>query len=206
MFIHIEGNIGAGKSTFLKFLQDNLPCVVSYEPVKDWQELKDNNDTSILEKFYSDFKRWSFTFQMNCFLTRLRNIENLNNEDINFVERSILSDRYCFAKNCFKEKHMNEIEYEVYCRMHTWYYENMKTKIDAIIYLRTDPEISQKRIIKRSRKGEENIPLEYLKDLHESHEDWLKETDIPVIVLDANESLYNNEILEMLRNKFFSKN
>jgi len=36
----VEGNIGAGKSTFLKLIKDRLPVQVVYEPHKKWQSVQ----------------------------------------------------------------------------------------------------------------------------------------------------------------------
>ena len=55
----IEGNIGSGKSTFLKNLEKyNLLTNVQFiqEPVNEWKETKDKDGINILEHFYSDMK------------------------------------------------------------------------------------------------------------------------------------------------------
>ena len=56
MNIHIEGNIGAGKSTFLRFIQENFECNTSQEPVKEWMNLNDGQE-NILDKFYKNIPR-----------------------------------------------------------------------------------------------------------------------------------------------------
>ena len=45
---------------------------------------------------------------------------------------------------------------------------------DGYIYLKTNPNVSHERIVKRLRSGEEAIPLEYLTELHNKHNDWLE--------------------------------
>lgn len=45
--------------------------------------------------------------------------------------------------------------------------------IFVLVYLRTDPEVVHKRISKRGRSEEDSISLDYLKSVHELHEDWL---------------------------------
>lgn len=54
----------------------------------------------------------------------------------------------------------------------------------------------------RGRPEEVNVPLSYLKQLHDSHERWLMSNDvrfntIPVLVLDASRNL--EEVLEQYR-------
>jgi deoxyadenosine/deoxycytidine kinase len=43
----------------------------------------------------------------------------------------------------------------------------------GVIYIQCPPEICEKRIKKRSREGEDSIPLDYLARIHEKHEEWL---------------------------------
>jgi deoxycitidine kinase/deoxyguanosine kinase len=63
------------------------------------------------------------------------------------------------------------------------------------VYLQTNPEISLERIKKRSRDGESNIPLDYLKALHERHESWLSSED-NVLYLDVSSSIFEDEVME----------
>lgn len=58
------------------------------------------------------------------------------------------------------------------------------------------------RIKARGRPEEKGISLDYLKDLHQSHEEWLIRSStntIPVLVMDANQTL--EEVHEQLRDK-----
>lgn len=41
------------------------------------------------------------------------------------------------------------------------------------VYLRTTPDVVYERIRKRARSEETCVPFEYIKQLHELHEDWL---------------------------------
>ena len=192
MNIHIEGNIGAGKSTMLKYLKSNFDCNISQEPVKEWLNLSDGHD-NILQKFYSDINRWSFAFQMNCFISRTHQTKQLPKNDLNFIERSVYSDRI-FALNCYNSGNMNKIEFDIYEKWSNWLLNELCEKVDAIIYLRSSPEVSAKRIKERSRNSESEIPIEYLKELHKLHDEWLmNKKDIPVLILDADTVNYNNK-------------
>ena len=67
-------------------------------------------------------------------------------------------------------------------------------KIDEIIYLISTPEVSAERIKERSRKSEDEIPIEYLNELHRLHDEWLMNNkDIPVLILDADTINYNSK-------------
>ena len=200
MYIHIEGNIGAGKSTFLRYIEENTDFKVSQEPVDEWMNIKGEDNKSLLETFYEDIPRWSFAFQMNCFITRVHNVKKMPKTGINFIERSILSDKI-FAKNCYQNHTMTKIEFDIYTRWSEWLKDKLCDNIDAIIYLRTTPEVSDERIKKRSRDGESNIPMEYLEQLHKHHDEWLLcEKEIPVLVLDANTIKYDENLIKTIRN------
>ena len=70
--ISIEGNIGSGKSTLLENLKekykDDNKMVFLDEPVKLWNNIKDKNGMTMLEKFYSDQDKYSFSFQMMAYI------------------------------------------------------------------------------------------------------------------------------------------
>ena len=73
--VSVEGNIGSGKSTFLKFVANECAntkgIVILPEPVDKWEELKDQNGSSIIELFYRDKDKYAFPFQMMAYISRL---------------------------------------------------------------------------------------------------------------------------------------
>ena len=70
--ISIEGNIGVGKSTFLRLmnkvkgLEGNI--VTMPEPVSKWQDVAGKGN--LLQKFYEEPNRYAYTFQSYAFITR----------------------------------------------------------------------------------------------------------------------------------------
>ena len=170
MKIYIEANIGAGKSTLLQLLEKKGITRINYvqEPVKEWIETIDSSGTNILDHFYKDQSRWSFAFQMNSFLSRSHSIPEDNNSII-FGERSVFTDKYCFAENCFESGMMAEMEYIIYNKWHEWLVNSFNLKPEGFIYLKTSPKTCFRRIIERSRDEESSIPLEYLQKLHDKH-------------------------------------
>lgn len=189
--IYIEGNIGTGKTTFLKWLEKTPEFKESivYEPVDEWLTLKDESGSNILDKFYQDQYRWSFTFQINSFISRLHK-EAQNKSSTKLVERSVFTDRICFAKTCYESHKMTSMEYDIYTRWHDWLCGKFKVNPSGYIYLRTDPKISYQRIKNRNRDEESSIPIEYLEKLHTIHDEWLLSIkDIPVLVIDVSEDI-----------------
>ena len=84
MLIYIEGNIGTGKTTFINLLKQylhkfndlELDGRIVLEPVDEWLETKDSSGFNILDKFYKDQEKWSFPFQMNSFISRVKYIQD----------------------------------------------------------------------------------------------------------------------------------
>ena len=197
----LEGNVGTGKSTFLKKLKD-LGLDVIFEPVDEWASIKNDNGKNLLEEFYNDQKRYAYTFQSIAFRTRVKNIQNSDTNSV--VERSIFTDRNVFAKTCYENGMMNEIEWNDYTLWFDWLVETFDIKPKGYIYLRASPDISYDRIKKRNRSGEETIPFDYLKELHNKHEKWL--LDEPnVLILDVNDDFEKdsgklNDMIEKVLN------
>jgi deoxyadenosine/deoxycytidine kinase len=196
----LEGNIGAGKSTFLRILGSHLNAQLVFEPHQRWQNVGGEN---ILDHFYRDTKRWAYTFQTYAFFTRTkeqkRQWEHMT-QPMQVLERSVYSDRYCFARNCAEAGLMTPLEWSLYQEWFAWLTTTYAVKPSGFIYLRTDPEVCHKRLLKRARFEEAAVSLDYLQALHQRHEDWLllqKDNeltkDIPVLVLDANREFEHDE-------------
>ena len=193
MKIYLEANIGAGKSTLLNTLKNsnfNNYNKIEFlqEPVNEWENLKDEQNVNILENFYKDQIKWSFPFQMNSFISRAHKMETTKYDHI-LSERSVYTDKFCFAENCFENKKMNKIEWDIYSNWHDWLVSKFKLEADAYIYLRTEPKICYERIKKRTRSGESDIPLDYLETLHKKHESWMQnesEKGIPIFTINGN--------------------
>lgn len=196
----LEGNIGAGKSTFLKILGKYLNAQLVFEPHNDWQHVGGEN---LLDKFYTDAPRWAYTFQSYAFISRIKEQEKfakINNFHFQILERSVYSDRYCFAKNCFELGLMTALEWQLYHEWFGWLVTTYTSQPTAFIYLRTDPEICFERIKFRGRQEEKDISLDYIQLLHRKHEDWLihkKDIEpflqnVPVITLNCDEDFEFN--------------
>ena len=190
----VDGNIGAGKSTFLKMVQNHLQVQVVLEPHEKWQRVV--GEENLLEKFYNDTSRWAYTFQTYAFVTRVieqQTQAKQNPHSIQVLERSVFSDRYCFAKNAYELGFMNALEWKLYQEWFAWLVDNYVAKPAGFIYLKTDPSICYERLKKRNRHEETDVSLQYLQQLHDKHEAWLVHKsdvadyikDVPVLILDC---------------------
>jgi deoxyadenosine/deoxycytidine kinase len=202
MKICVEANIGAGKSTFLNAINeyDSDKFNIIQEPVDEWIDTKDSDGSNILDRFYQDQNRWSFTFQMNSFISRVNKVEeNLKNDCMNIIERSIYTDKNCFAMNCLESGKMTQLEWNVYEKWHNWLSQKFNVKPDMYIYLQTTPKVCEKRINKRNRSEESNIPIQYLEMLHQKHEEWLLNETTPTLIINVDEDFdYKDRINEII--------
>lgn len=182
--IFIEGNIGAGKTTFLKKIEESRyfnnkyqdkKIAYVYEPVNEWQEYKDNNGKDILTYFYEDQEKYGFSFQWYVFMTRIKAINKAleDGADILFVERSIFTDKYVFMKTLHKKGKISDIEYKIYNDLFEWFYNKFLTTKYSFVYLRLSTEECYNRILKRARDAESIIEYDYLDLINKNHDEWL---------------------------------
>jgi deoxyguanosine kinase len=200
--ISIEGNIASGKTTLLKnlkeYYKDNSSIVFLKEPVDEWEKITDENGNSMLQKFYANQDKYSFSFQMMAYISRLSIIRNAIKEKsklgkpfVIITERCLLTDKYIFAKMLYDQKKIEEVNYKIYLN---WFNEFANDfPINNIIYVNTDPEICYIRLHKRARQGEEIIPLSYLQSCHEYHEEYVNNSNNKKLLLDGNNDIYEDD-------------
>ena len=176
--ISIDGNIGSGKSTLMgklkTYFSNNKNVVFLKEPVDEWETITDENGVTILEKFYGDSTKYGFSFHIMAYISRLDVIrkEIKKNPDAIFIsERSLFTDKLVFAKMLFDSGNIELVNYKIYLKWFDTFAEDFP--VSKVIYVNTSPEICHQRIVKRSRTGESNIPLDYLQNCHKYHNNML---------------------------------
>jgi len=221
--VSIEGNIGSGKSTLLanlkKYFDNNTYIIFLKEPVDEWSKIKDENGITILEKFYADQDKYSFSFQMMAYISRLKLLKDTINQIkaqqdklmkerkqpdnyfklpkyIIITERSLFTDKMVFAKMLYDTGKIEHVNYQIYLNWFNTFSEEFP--IHKVIYVKTDAKICHERIMTRHRGGEEHIPIDYLKSCSEYHDNMLDKSSSDCvckeqIILDGNNDIYENE-------------
>ena len=207
--ISIEGNIGSGKSTLLANLReqfkDNDDIIFLKEPVDEWAKIKDTNGTTILEKFYSDQNKYSFSFQMMAYVSRIKVLrdtlkekqgKNVGRRFIVITERSLYTDKLVFAKMLYDSGKIEEVNYQIYLNWFDTF--SGEFPVHKIVYVNACPQKCYDRIAKRSREGESNIPIEYLQNCSLYHDNMLNQQLNDCVckdqlILDGNIDIYENK-------------
>jgi len=176
IIISVQGNIGSGKSTLVanlkKLLGGNQRICYLQEPVDEWNDIRDADNTSILELFYKNQEAFAFQFQMMAYISRLAILKKAlaSNYDVIVTERSLATDKHVFCQMLYDSKKIKDVEFQIYNK---WFNEFQRDfPEENIIYIQTDPETAYERVGLRNREGE-SIPLEYLTECHDYHEQWI---------------------------------
>ena len=207
--VSIEGNIGSGKSTLLsnlrQYYENNSNVVFLKEPVDEWEKIKDENGETILKKFYADQEKYSFPFQMMAYVSRIKVLRDTlktiktDIEDKNIIiitERSLYTDKMVFAKMLYDTKKIEHVNYQIYLNWFDTFSDEFP--VNKVVYVKTSPDKCYQRIVKRSRTGEENIPLEYLTSCSIYHDNMLDKQNqecvcLDQLILDGNVDIYENK-------------
>ncbi|NP_001156207.1 thymidine kinase-like isoform X1 [Acyrthosiphon pisum] len=198
--VAVEGNVGSGKSTLIKYFEKFKEVETNPEPIETWRDLNGHN---LLQLTYSDPHRWNFAFQHNVQLSRLNLQSKTTNKDIQMFERSLQNNRYCFVEMAHDKGLLSSPEYGVMCQWYEYIETNVDIGLDLIVYLRSLPDIVHTRMQRRNRPEERTVKLDYLIDLHEYYEKWLMEKffNLPcsLLVIDVNKDLSDNQLVDIYK-------
>ncbi|XP_045497294.1 deoxynucleoside kinase-like [Colias croceus] len=189
--VSIEGNIGSGKSTCIKHFEKYKNVEKHPEPIQEWRNVSGHN---LLGLLYSDLNQWSFAFQHYVHLSRLKiqtSPPSTPDITVKMFERSVQNSRHCFVENAKKQNFLEDPQYQVLLSWFDYTEKNLDISLDLIVYLRTTPEVVWERMMQRGRAEESEVPLEYLKQVHDSYENWLSSPDVgcEVLTIDADRNI-----------------
>lgn len=151
MRVVIDGNIGCGKSTQIRLLeQSGFRC--RKEPIDEWP----------LDLFYADPSRWGFALQMKI-------LESfIDTEDDTIYERCMETSKYVFWWNLLDKSIVTDFENQVY---QSFYKKHYKPS-DVYIFLHSDPKKCYERISTRDQAGDNKISLEYIQKIDSYYQLW----------------------------------
>jgi len=183
IIVSIEGNIGSGKTTIIENLETHLEHDQSIlflrEPLDVWESVKDSQTGEhILQKFYADPNKYAFAFQVMAYATRLSMVREAIKSGrgqyrVIVLERSLAADKRIFAKMLYDDGKIDDVCYQIYQKFYKEFSDEVG--LDGIVYIDADAEVCKQRVEKRSRQGEDGIPLEYLQKCKRYHDEWMSD-------------------------------
>lgn len=132
-----------------------------------------------LEKFYEDPPEYSLKSQVFFLTSKIEQLEKIKNVEASLIDPSLTMD-YLYAKTHYKMGWMNHNEWNLYQNL--FYALSGKDNLpypDMHIVVVADQKDLEKRIVERDRPYEmwilKKYP-QYLKNLSESVDEWVKES------------------------------
>jgi deoxyadenosine/deoxycytidine kinase len=164
MHIVIAGNIGSGKTTLTKMLVRHY----GWEP-----RMESVLQNPYLEDYYQDMERWSLNLEVYFLKERFRDLLEIAKAKNTIIQdRSIFEGVYIFTANNHDMGNMSDRDFKTYMGL----FESMMMiarQPDLMVYLRSSVPHLVDNIHKRGRDYEQNIQLDYLKNLNTRYEDFI---------------------------------
>jgi deoxyadenosine/deoxycytidine kinase len=165
MHIAVAGNIGAGKTTLTELLSKHYGWTPNFEDV---------DDNPYLNDFYNDMQRWSFNLQIYFLNSRFNQILDIRKSGKTIIQdRTIYEDAEIFAPNLHAMGLMSSRDFSNYKTL----FDLMTGLVqppDLLIYLKASVPTLVNQIQKRGREFENSIRLDYLKQLNDRYESWIR--------------------------------
>ena len=169
MYICIEGNIGAGKTTLAMALAKRRNALFLAEQFES---------NPLLPLFYKNKKRLAFPLEYSFLISRHSQLHGYFSKK---TKRPIIADFSLYKCLWFAKSNLSKSEYKLY-KKHFRIIESVSTPPELIVYLNTNTKNLLNNIKKRGRDYEKNIDKSYLADVEKGYTSGLKKIkDIPVI-------------------------
>ena len=168
----------------MKIISNNFKDVEFIEePVKQWQNLGGMN---LLDSFYSDPKRWGFSFEFFSMLTKIEALLKAAESDkpIIIIERSIFSNKV-FIELSKELGKLDTMEHCMLMNTYDFYMAHVYPQISGIIYLDTPVDECIRRITKRNRGEECTIEKSYLESIKNKMDKMCDSSTMIVIRIDG---------------------
>ncbi len=176
-YICIEGNIGAGKTTFSKMFSHDYKAKLILERFKD---------NPFLPQFYKDPKRFAFPTEMSFLADRHQQLVD-DIAQLDLFSSLCVSDYDLFKSLIFAEITLQPDEFQLYKKIFNIIYKEIP-KPDLYIYFYQNTSRLLENIKKRGRDYEQNISAEYLDKINAGYLNFIKQqTKFKTIIIDVSD-------------------
>lgn len=177
--IVVDGIVGAGKTTLGEKLEEGLNLQL-------YREMASTDTGKLLDRFYADKERWSFTMQIHFLNVRFAQIKEIHRKNGGLLDRSIFGDRI-FAEMLMEDGEMSVEEFNTYSTLLDNMLEHAKNP-SLMIFIECDVNTALDRIHRRNRGLETKVERTYWERLHDKYAKWIDNYDLSdVIRVNANE-------------------
>ncbi|MFP4663962.1 MAG: deoxynucleoside kinase [Bacteroidales bacterium] len=174
-FLVIEGNIGAGKTSFVNKFCERFNYRAVYE------EFEDN---PFLPKFYAEPEKYAFTVEMSFLADRFHQLNNEVHQRDMFSNGKV-ADYFLMKSLIFARSTLSKAEFNLYRDIFNIIYQRL-TKPDLYVYLHKSPDRLLENIRMRGRGYEKSISPDYLKSIENSYFTFFRQhPEIPVLILNT---------------------
>ena len=173
----VDGIVGVGKTTLVEIMKEEFGFTPFFE-------MEDEKVDFLLENFYSDGKRWSFTLQTYFLNKRFYQMKKAEKDGHFIMDRSIYGD-FIFAKAQYLMEMMSELEWGIYQDIYSNLVEHVVPP-RLMIYLRCSIETAVKRLRKRGRQYEQKVDVNYWKLIRKLYEELFQNyNESMLLIVDA---------------------
>jgi deoxyguanosine kinase len=194
-YIAVEGGIGAGKTSLVKMLGEEMNARCIYE---------NSQKNPFLPDFYRDPGKYAFQTQLFFLVNRYSQQMEIQQQDL--FSQVTLCD-YLFEKDrIFANLTLNAKEIALYEQIYGLLVKRVPTP-DLVIYLQARPQVLLERIRKRGIEYEQKISLRYLEKLCEAYNEYFFHYEASsLLVVDTSEMNFveQSEDLEALKKEIWS--
>ena len=173
-YLVIEGNIGAGKTSFATMLAEETGSRLILEQF---------NDNPFLARFYEDPERYAFQLELSFLSERYQQIKTeMGHPDL--FGQSVVSD-YFLAKSFIFSKHNLKDDEMILFEKLFYIIQQQAPRPDLYVYLHLPVEKLMDNIKKRGRSYEQNIKAEYLKEVQDGYFGFFKsQSEMKILIID----------------------
>lgn len=175
-YICVEGNIGAGKTTFCRLIKQEYECNLI---------LEEFDDNPFLPLFYKEPDRFAFTVELFFMTERYKQMQAcLLNQSL--FSRFTISD-YTFIKTLlFAKKNLVEEEFRLFQNLYN-VFDQTFPKPDILVYFHRNVDILQEKIKQRGRLYETEISDDYLLKIQNAYFEYFRNIlSYPILIIDIN--------------------
>jgi deoxyadenosine/deoxycytidine kinase len=175
--IAVCGIIGAGKSTLVRGLADNLAYLALEERFEE---------NPYLSHFYEDPPAWAFRNYVFFFQRTVDDYRRARTAEAGGVQERTLEEHFeVFGQEFHSRGYLDRPDFEMLSEL-TATTARLLEPPDLLIHVEIDPREAMSRIQGRASDAEGEIDLDYLEALNGRYAGFLSKWDGPLLKLDGN--------------------